>query len=153
MRRYQWLSLAACAVLVAACQPSGSGETPASDNAASNAEVVDAVPLQSETAAPAEAPKPAAPTKETPKPAEDPQARIPEGPDMAPQPVPISEVPCRDAIGAAASARLVERCIQVSPATRPPCNAANPCDLIQGEIDRSCKLWERDGDPPAACKS
>ena len=55
-------------------------------------------------------------------------------------------------IGAAASARLVERCIQVSPATRPPCNAANPCDLIQGEIDRSCKLWERDGDPPAACK-
>ena len=55
----------------------------------------------------------------------------------------------REAIGAAASARLVERCIQVSPATRPPCNAANPCDLIQGEIDRSCKLWARDGDPPA----
>ena len=152
MRRSQWLSLAACAVLVAACQPSGSGETPASDNAASNTEVIDAVPLQSETAVPAEAPKPAAPTKETPKPAEDPQARIPEGPDMAPQPVPISEVPCREAIGAAASARLVERCIQVSPATRPPCNAANPCDLIQGEIDRSCKLWERDGNPPAACK-
>lgn len=71
---------------------------------------------------------------------------------MPAQPVPISEVPCREAIGAAASARLVERCTQVSPATRPPCNAANPCDLIQGEIDRSCKLWERDGDPPAACK-
>ena len=55
--------------------------------------------------------------------------------------------------GEAASARLVVRSIQVSPATHPPCNAANPCDLIQGEIDRSCKLWARDGDPPAACRS
>lgn len=83
---------------------------------------------------------------------EDPQASIPEGPDMAPRAVPVTDEPCRDAIGAAASARLVQRCIQVSPATHPPCNAANPCALIQGEIDRSCKLWERDGNPPAECK-
>jgi hypothetical protein len=82
-----------------------------------------------------------------------PQARIPEGPDLAPQRIPVSEPPCREQIGEAAAARLVERCIQVSPATRPPCNAANPCDLIQGEIDRSCKLWARDGDPPAECRS
>ena len=152
MRRSQWLSLAACAVLMAGCQPSGPGDTPTSGDPASNPDVIDAVPLQPETApTPAMPVKPATPAAEA-KPVDDPQASIPEGPDMAPQPVPVSETPCRDAIGAAASARLVERCIQVSPATRPPCNAANPCDLIQGEIDRSCKLWERDGDPPAACK-
>ena len=153
MRRSQWLSLAACAVLMAGCQPSGPGAEPASGDPASSPEVIDAVPLQPETAPVAPPPAKAdAPAKAPTKPAEEPQASIPEGPDMAPQPVPVSEVPCREAIGAAASARLVERCIQVSPATRPPCNAANPCDLIQGEIDRSCKLWERDGDPPAACK-
>ena len=151
MRRSQWLSLAACAVLIAGCQPSGPG-TPASGDPASNPDVIDAVPLQPETTPVAPPAKADAPAKAPAKPAEEPQASIPEGPDMAPQPVPVSEVPCREAIGAAASARLVERCIQVSPATRPPCNAANPCDLIQGEIDRSCKLWERDGDPPAACK-
>ena len=88
----------------------------------------------------------------TPSPVREPEARLPEGPDMAPQPVPLDDRPCREALGEAASTRLVQRCIAVSPATRPPCNAANPCDLIQGEIDRSCKLWERDGDPPAACK-
>ena len=153
MRRSQWLSLAACAVLMAGCQPSGPGAEPASGDPTSNPEVIDAVPLQPETAPVAPPPAKAdAPAKEPAKPAEEPQASIPEGPDMAPQPVPVSEAPCREAIGAAASARLVERCIQVSPATRPPCNAANPCDLIQGEIDRSCKLWERDGEPPAACK-
>ncbi|MFA4938025.1 hypothetical protein [Brevundimonas sp.] len=152
MRRSQWLSLAACAVLMAGCQPSGPGAAPSSGDSTSNPDVIDAVPLQPETAPVAPPAKADAPAKEPPKPAEEPQASLPEGPDMAPQPVPVSEVPCREAIGSAASARLVERCIQVSPATRPPCNAANPCDLIQGEIDRSCKLWERDGDPPAACK-
>jgi type IV secretory pathway VirB10-like protein len=151
MRRSPWLSLAVCALL-AACQPSGPSDNSASSDSTANADVIDAVPLQTETApvpTPAKAEAPAAPT---PAPEKEQQATIPEGPDMAPQPVPISETPCRETIGAAASARLVERCIQVSPATRPPCNAANPCDLIQGEIDRSCKLWERDGDPPAACK-
>lgn len=58
---------------------------------------------------------------------------------------------CLDELGAEASAKLVERCRAVSPATRPPCNAANDCASIQGEIDRSCGLWERDGNPPAEC--
>lgn len=57
---------------------------------------------------------------------------------------------CRAEVGAVASARLVERCIQVSPATRPPCNAANPCALIQGEIDRACAMFGT-GDVPAEC--
>ncbi len=58
---------------------------------------------------------------------------------------------CLDEIGPAASARLVERCIAVSPATRPPCNAANPCELIQGEIDRACEMYAPGDARPAEC--
>jgi hypothetical protein len=58
---------------------------------------------------------------------------------------------CRDSLGEMASARLVERCIAVSPATRPPCNAANPCALIQGEIDRACGQYGPDEAKPAEC--
>lgn len=76
-------------------------------------------------------------------------------PDDAP---PQEEIPlapgasCTDAIGEARAAQLVQRCIAVSPATHPPCNVANPCAVIQAEIDRSCALWDRDGDPPAECR-
>jgi hypothetical protein len=72
---------------------------------------------------------------------------------MAPQRVPIDDRPCLETLGEAAAARLVQRCVAVSPATRPPCHASNPCDLIQGEIDRSCAMWTRDGEtPPKECK-
>ncbi|SFS32181.1 hypothetical protein [Brevundimonas viscosa] len=57
---------------------------------------------------------------------------------------------CRSQVGEAAAARLVERCVMVSPATHPPCNVANPCALIQGEIDRACALFDPD-DRPAEC--
>ena len=72
--------------------------------------------------------------------APEPEARLPTSPSP-PERVQISETPCRQAIGEAASAKLVERCIAVSPATRPPCHAANPCDLIQSEIDRACAQY------------
>lgn len=78
--------------------------------------------------------------------APEPEARLPT-PPSPPAQVQISETPCRQAIGEAASARLVRRCIAVSPATRPPCNAANPCDLIQSEIDRSCAQYPANGKP------
>ncbi|WGM46338.1 hypothetical protein KOAAANKH_01206 [Brevundimonas sp. NIBR10] len=58
---------------------------------------------------------------------------------------------CEAEIGADAAARLVERCIAVSPATRPPCNAANPCALIRDEIDRSCAMYEAGETRPAEC--
>ena len=58
---------------------------------------------------------------------------------------------CLSEIGAARSARLVQRCIAVSPATRPPCNAANPCEMIQGEIDRSCAMYGPEETKPAEC--
>ena len=44
---------------------------------------------------------------------------------------------------AEAAQRLVDRCIAVSPATHPPCNVANPCEMIQGEIDRVNKKFAR----------
>lgn len=47
---------------------------------------------------------------------------------------------CTAEIGSAAASRLVSRCVAVSPATRPPCNAANSCAMIRNEIARSCAM-------------
>lgn len=58
---------------------------------------------------------------------------------------------CLSEIGKAASDRLVERCLMVSPATHPPCNAANSCRMIQDEIDRSCAMYGPDEKKPAEC--
>ncbi len=58
---------------------------------------------------------------------------------------------CSDAIGAAAAARLAERCTLVSPASHPPCNPANACALIQDEIDRSCAMYGPGEQKPAEC--
>jgi len=60
---------------------------------------------------------------------------------------------CAEDIGAAASAKLVQRCIAVSPATHPPCNAQNECALIQGEIDRSCAMYGPNETKPADCSA
>ncbi len=67
---------------------------------------------------------------------------------MAPAGAPVS---CLNDIGAEAAQRLVDRCTAVSPATRPPCNVANPCELIQGEIDRSCEMYAPGEAKPAEC--
>ena len=58
---------------------------------------------------------------------------------------------CRASVGERQSARLVERCLAVSPATHPPCNASNACALIESEIVRSCRLFD-DGTAPAFCR-
>lgn len=58
---------------------------------------------------------------------------------------------CAAELGAAAAAKRVELCRNVSPATRPPCNAANSCALIEDEIARSCALFDGDGAPMAGC--
>ncbi|HTW69405.1 MAG TPA: hypothetical protein VME47_05930 [Acetobacteraceae bacterium] len=56
---------------------------------------------------------------------------------------PVADAPsCVAAIGHAQAQVLVDRCLQVSPATHPPCNALNPCDLIIDEIRRSCALLQ-----------
>jgi hypothetical protein len=45
---------------------------------------------------------------------------------------------CSETRGAQEAAQLVAQCMQVSPATHPPCNADNSCAMIEGEIRRGC---------------
>ncbi|MBB4616251.1 hypothetical protein [Sphingomonas abaci] len=58
---------------------------------------------------------------------------------------------CADDIGEAAAAKRVAICRNVSPATHPPCNAANSCALIDDEIARACALFDGDGPPMQGC--
>ncbi len=109
---------------------------PAGVNTPLSQEPIDAVPLNDAPVAP---PKPKAEAKAEPKPEAESEAPVGE---------PGS---CLAEIGEARSKRLVERCIAVSPATRPPCNSANPCDMIQGEIDRSCAMYGADETKPKEC--
>ncbi|HEX8472202.1 MAG TPA: hypothetical protein VF633_13910 [Brevundimonas sp.] len=83
-------------------------------------------------------PEDAPPQEETEAPVEEASA---EGPASS----------CLADIGATASAKLVDRCIMVSPATHPPCNAQNECAMIQGEIDRSCAMYGPNETRPAEC--
>lgn len=48
---------------------------------------------------------------------------------------------CRQSIGPTRASVLVKQCIQVSPATHPPCNDANACDMITDEIQRGCRMY------------
>ncbi|WP_338545974.1 hypothetical protein V6W80_04660 [Pseudomonas benzopyrenica] len=54
---------------------------------------------------------------------------------------------CVQEIGQRPAQALATTCRALSPATRPPCNAANSCALMQDEIARSCALF---GDGEAA---
>jgi len=47
---------------------------------------------------------------------------------------------CLNAVGIQRSRQLVNECLQVSPATHPPCNAQNACSMIVDEIKRGCAL-------------
>ena len=47
---------------------------------------------------------------------------------------------CLNAVGVTRSRLLVNECLQVSPATHPPCNAQNSCSMIVDEIKRGCAL-------------
>jgi hypothetical protein len=60
-----------------------------------------------------------------------------------------STIPCIQEVGAERSKKLVEECLQVSPATHPPCNSQNSCQLIIGEIKRSCSLLQKN--QPSFC--
>ncbi|MFT4075454.1 MAG: hypothetical protein QM647_07965 [Asticcacaulis sp.] len=62
-----------------------------------------------------------------------------------------SDGTCLSEIGKAASDRLVQRCLMLSPATHPPCNAANTCQMIRDEIDRSCAMYGPEDRKPAKC--
>jgi hypothetical protein len=115
------LALLAVTALVAGCQQPA--EPPADETAAA-------------------APAPVMPVDAPPQEEVDPAVAL------EPVGAPVS---CLNDIGAEAAQRLVDRCIAVSPATHPPCNVANPCEMIQGEIDRSCEMYAPGEAKPAEC--
>ncbi len=47
---------------------------------------------------------------------------------------------CQSTIGKKNAETLVKWCINVSPATHPPCNSLNSCALITEEIRRGCDM-------------
>lgn len=47
---------------------------------------------------------------------------------------------CLATAGRAQAARIVRDCKAISEATHPPCNAANPCDMIIEEVERWCEI-------------
>ncbi len=51
---------------------------------------------------------------------------------------------CTAEVGAEDAQTYVDQCLDVSPATRPPCNAENACQLIWDEIARGCALLGED---------
>ncbi len=51
-----------------------------------------------------------------------------------------NSVSCLQSAGAVKANRLVIECLEVSPATHPPCNAQNACSLIISEIRRGCSM-------------
>ncbi len=65
---------------------------------------------------------------------------------------PLVGRPCKDTAGMRRAIELVNRCIEVSPATHPPCNENNACSLIQDEIDRGCRFLPRDKSPAYCAK-
>jgi uncharacterized protein len=64
-------------------------------------------------------------------------ARIAQLHGGAPAPAQMS---CAASVGADQAAIYVRQCTDVSPATHPPCNATNACDLIISEIRRGCAM-------------
>lgn len=58
---------------------------------------------------------------------------------------------CTEIVGDKRARMLVQQCINVSPATHPPCNASNSCMLIIDEIERGCELLGKDGNKLSYC--
>jgi len=58
--------------------------------------------------------------------------------------------PCVQSAGKARSDQYVSQCIQVSPATNPPCNWQNACSMMIDEIKRGCAMIGKDN-PPGFC--
>jgi hypothetical protein len=51
---------------------------------------------------------------------------------------------CEEEVGPDLAAVYAEQCLDVSPATHPPCNVENSCELIQDELARGCALLASD---------
>jgi hypothetical protein len=54
---------------------------------------------------------------------------------------------CLKTVGAVRANELVRRCLEVSPATHPPCSTDNSCSMIRNEIRRGCALIGAEAPP------
>jgi nitrogen fixation-related uncharacterized protein len=66
------------------------------------------------------------------------------------------ESPCAEELGEKRSQILVNQCLDISPATAPPCSGNNSCEVIIFEIKRGCGIYQKDYDKslpkiPAYC--
>ena len=51
---------------------------------------------------------------------------------------------CSEEVGEEEAEVYVNQCLEVSSATRPPCNAENACELMIDEIERGCSMLGTD---------
>ena len=56
---------------------------------------------------------------------------------------------CLQEVGADDAQMYVDQCLEVSPATHPPCNVDNPCQMIWDELSRGCAMLGNDA--PGYC--
>ena len=118
-------------VALAGCQPGAAGGDPDGSRAAATP-----VPSPSQTASP-ESPRP---------PATEPMTSMPDA-----EPARSGVTSCEAQIGTTAATALARQCRAVSPATRPPCNAANSCALVRDETARGCAFLGTDAAVKAGC--
>lgn len=79
------------------------------------------------------------------------QEAAPKRHEPAVSPTSDTIVSCKQELGDTQAAALVQQCVSVSPATHPPCNAANSCALVRAEVARSCRFLGNDANKTPAC--
>jgi len=115
--------------------------------------LLSALALLAACSQPAEAPADAPPPAATPGGSTDEPVMPADAPpqEEATAPAEASSTSCELDQGSDAAVALASRCTRVSPASHPPCNPANPCQMIQDEIDRSCAMYGPGETKPAEC--
>lgn len=64
---------------------------------------------------------------------------------------PAADMSCARQMGQQRATLLAQQCRQVSPATHPPCNAANSCAMIIDEFERGCEMLAGESYRPGFC--
>ncbi|WP_371765130.1 hypothetical protein [Massilia sp.] len=62
-----------------------------------------------------------------------------------------ADLSCAQQMGQQRATLLARQCRQVSPATHPPCNAANSCAMIIDEFERGCNMLAGEAYRPTFC--
>jgi hypothetical protein len=64
-----------------------------------------------------------------------------------------ADMSCSRQMGEQRATLLARQCRQVSPATHPPCNAANSCAMIVDEFERGCNMLSGESYRPKFCNT